>query len=312
MVFYISTFVVTFFHVAIISDVPELEGALTIVQYAVSRFLPAAFVAFTIYIYCAKTTLGGVPRIERTVLWLGGCWIGALENYTLDKLPIRRLTPQDITNQPGAFIILILLIALIVTVALGQAWGLWVEGRLPQYLILYSVKAILLIVLMLIPGLNLRIHHYILGLLLLPGTALQTRRSLFFQGLLLGLFINGVARWGFASLLETDLWLADRGPIGSPLPDVTLPVITGATISVSWASQLARNWDGVSVRVNDVERFRWFQGDGPASFSLTREKEEDLFFRLGLFRAGFVDGFLQGDYTNPSIWYKNGTWMEGN
>jgi hypothetical protein len=204
------------------------------------------------------------------------------------------------------------LIALITAVALGQAWGLWVEGRLPQYLILYSIIAIALLILMLIPGLNLRIHHYILGLLLLPGTALQTRPSLFFQGLLLGLFINGVARWGFASLLETDLWLADKGPIGSPLPDIAAPVITSASITLSWMNQLPKNWDGVSVRVNDVERYRWFQGDdGSASFSWLREKNEDLFFRFGLFRAGFVDGFLQGDYTNPSVWYKNGTWRDG-
>ena len=161
---------------------------------------------------------------------------------------------------------------------------------------------------MFIPGLNLRIHHYILGLLLIPGTAIQTRPSLFFQGLLFGLFVNGVARWGFASLLETDLWLAGRGPIGSPLPSVTAPIIDGANITISWVKQLAKDWDGVSVRVNDVERYRWFKDHGPPTFTWIRQREEDLYFRFGLFRAGFVDGFLQGDYTQPAVWSMNGSW----
>jgi hypothetical protein len=315
-VFYFSTFIVIYFHVSIVSDAPDAEEALTIVQYAVSRFLPAIFVAFTIYIYCAKITLGASnARIERTILWLGGCWFGALGNYTLDRLPIRRLTPQDIASQPGAFLTFLTIVVLVLVIAATQAWSLWIEGRFPQYLMLYLVMATMLILLMLIPGLNLRIHHYILGLLLLPGTSLQTRPSLLFQGLLFGLFINGVARWGFASLLETDLWLADKGLKGTPLPEIAAPIIiTTSSITIPWASQLAKNWDGVSVRVNDIERFRWFQGDGPPSFSWTRKRKEDQYFRFGLFHAGYIDGFLQGDYTIPMVWYENGTWkmLSGN
>lgn len=308
---YFSTLFVTFFHVAIISDTPEVEHAVTLVQYAVSRFLPTAFIALTIYTNYAKITLGASgARIDRTLLWLGGYWIGALENYTIDKLPIRRLTPRDISTQPGAAVILLGIIALIVVIAIVQARCFWIEGRLPQYLALYLGMIAVLLSLAFLPGLNLRIHHYVLALLLLPGTALQTRPSLFFQGLLLGLFVNGVARWGFASLLETDLWLADKGPIGSPLPDITKPVIKGGQITFSWASQLAKNWDGISVRVNDVDRFRWFKGQSPSSFSWTRGKDEDLFFRFGLIRAGFVDGFLQGDYTLPGTWFKNDTWID--
>jgi hypothetical protein len=27
-----------------------------------------------------------------------------------------------------------------------------------------------------------------------------------------------------------------------------------------------------------------------------------------LFHAGYIKGFLQGDYTIPMVWYENGTW----
>jgi len=274
----------------------------------VSRFLPACFVALTIYKYCAETTLATKSRVDRTFLWLLGLWTGALENYTFDKLPIRRFTPRDIIDQPGAVLALVCIVGIIVLAALLQARSFWIEGRFLRYLTLYLAIGASLIVLAFVPGMNLRIHHYILALLLLPGTAMQTRTSMLFQGLLIGLFINGVARWGFASLLETDLWLAGKGPIGSPFPELTTPLVSGLDITFTWAEKLAKSWDGVSILVNDVERHRWFTGQGPSTFSWSRSKEQDLYFRFGLIRAGFVDGFLQGDYTSPSVWYKNGTW----
>jgi hypothetical protein len=38
-------------------------------------------------------------------------------------------------------------------------------------------------------------HHYIFGLAIIPATAFPTRLSLIYQGLALGLFLNGVARY---------------------------------------------------------------------------------------------------------------------
>jgi hypothetical protein len=157
----------------------------------------------------------------------------------------------------------------------------------------------------LIPGLNLRIYHYILALLLLPGTAIQTRPSLLFQGFLVGLFINGVARWGFASILETDHFLADKGPIGSGLPEILDPAIDGANIKFNFPT-FSKEWDGISMTVNDVERFRWPIGQTTPEFSWTRAKDEPLYFRFGYFKMGFINGFLQGDYTDPGTWERNG------
>ena len=309
--FYYCTFTVVFFQVALISDAPDFQEYLSVVQSAFSRFLPAIFFAFTIFRFCAAKTLVGLEaQIEKTILWLGGCWFGALENYTLDKLPLQRLTPRDL-SQLGAVTVLIVVVALIVVAAIGQAWAFWQDGRFKLYATLYALLAGGLLILAQVPGLNLRIHHYILALLLLPGTAIQTRFSLLFQGFLVGLFINGVARWGFASILETDNFLASKGPIGSAMPDVPPPLIEGANITFAFPN-VTQEWDGISMVVNDVERARWPGIHEIPTFLWTRTRDEPLFFRFNYFRMEFMKGFLQGDSTDPGTWQRDGSWVTRN
>ena len=108
------------------------------------------------------------------------------------------------------------------------------------------------------PGIDLRVHHYILALILLPGTALQTRRILFYQGLLVGLFINGIARWGFDSIVQTprELYGDDFDTVSPPIPT---PTVDGSNTNIiSLWSEIQSAYDGISVLVNDVERFRGF------------------------------------------------------
>lgn len=308
--FYFSVFTVIFYQVALVSDTPNLEDYSSLLQMALSRFLPAIFVAFVIFVVCAQKTLTGLEaQIEKTLLWLGGCWFGALENYTLDKLPLQRLTPRDF-SQPGAVIVFLVAISFISIAAVYQARVLWLEGRFNQFLCLYACLACGLVLLSLIPGMNLRIHHYILALILLPGTATQTRPSLLFQGFLLGLFINGVARWGFASILETDAYLARPGQTGSPLPAFSTPIIDGLniTFTFNFTHNIAKNWDGISMQVNDVERFRWFKHNTSAVLSWTRTQDEPLYFRFGYYRIGLMNGISQGDYTPPGTWSRDGSW----
>ena len=54
-----------------------------------------------------------------------------------------------------------------------------------------------------LPGLQGRIHHYIIAIILMPGTEFPTRLSAIYQGFLLGMFLNGVAAFGFDSILQT-------------------------------------------------------------------------------------------------------------
>jgi len=205
------TFTSLFAHVSLISDPSGISNRSISVlpelfSNFVGRLLPAAFCAVVLYWTCVKHSLEGLTtgtQFEKTVLWVGGCWIGALNNYTFDWIPLQRLTGHDLEQQPGAKLSLAIIVVILAMIVVQQVYYFRLERRLLKYLALYGLFVFTIIICLLLPGLNLRIHHYVLALLLLPDTNLQTRSSLFFQGLLLGLFINGVARWGFDSVLQT-------------------------------------------------------------------------------------------------------------
>ena len=141
---------------------------------------------------------------------------------------------------------------------------------------------------------------------------MQTRPSLFYQGLLIGLFINGIARWGFDPVLQTAGALRGDGAFGSLLPNITDPVISldTSTSNVSFSldqSPMRPQYDGISILVNDVERYRSYFGDSrSANDSFTWVKtalEMPEYFRFGYLKE---DNGL--DYTNAGIWNANGSW----
>jgi hypothetical protein len=314
-VFFTSIFAGIFFHVALASDPPNLTDYYSIVSIALGRLLPASFCMYVIYRFAVRRQLQGLEaQVEKTILWLGGCWIGALNNYTFDKIPIERLTPHDIKNQPGAIPALIIIVLSLFVIALGQAWALRVEGRLPRYLAIYGTFVGCILALVAIPKMNVRIHHYILGLLLVPGTSMQTRPSLLFQGILIGLFINGIARWGFASILETPSALRGDAPAGTPLPLITAPIIHNnlnvhnlrPNITFDWDFPFPDPYDGLSVLVNDVERYHEFEERMDGSWTWVRHMEGVNEY----FRFGYLKGPRRGDYTKAGVWTKDGGWVD--
>lgn len=310
VVFFATVFTGVFFHVALVSDPPYPDFSRTI-STSFGRFLPAAFVGFVIYRYCVRHPLQGLTaQFEKAILWLGGCWVGALDNYTFDKIPISRLTPHDLQQQPGALLSLVVLVGIIFAIALGQAWAFRVEGRMPRYLALYAFMGATLLFFVAIPSMNLRIHHYILALLLLPGTVLQTRPSLLYQGILIGLFINGIARWGFDSVLQTSAELLNDAQLGSALPEIIPPAIQHDNITFEFP-ELVEGYDGVSVLVNDVERFHEYRTDRiPDPFTWTRQKEgEPEYFRFGYVKMGSLSEVWYGDFTKPGTWEEDGNWL---
>lgn len=77
---------------------------------------------FVIYLYAIQRTLINLhAQLDKTILGLGGCWLGALTNETFEQwIPIQRFTPRDPEQQPGAIPALILIVGLILVIALGQ------------------------------------------------------------------------------------------------------------------------------------------------------------------------------------------------
>lgn len=320
-IIFIPIFVLVFAHVSLVSDPPTASyHNITVLPDHISMFakrlLPAMFVAVVLYITTIKRTLDGLTaHLEKTVLWLGGFWIGALSNYTFDWIPISRLTAHDLQQQPGAKLALAIIIVLLFVIILGQIYCFWIEARLLRYLSLYGLFVLSILICLVIPGLNLRIHHYIIALLLLPGTSLQTRPSLLYQGILLGLFVNGIARWDFASVLETSEALRDDARLNSIVPKVLDPVVATVAGEImatfKWAGQ-PDGVDGISVLVNDVERDRLFfdeRQDGVEDrFEWTRPMgmNMDEYFRFAFVKTGTTL-----DYSKAGTLFRNGTYVGG-
>ncbi|KAF2999873.1 hypothetical protein E8E13_008052 [Curvularia kusanoi] len=313
---FFPVFVILFAHVSFVSDPPQPSYRNTTVlpdhiSMFAKRLLPALFVAAIVWKAVIKRTLSGLDApIEKTVLWLGAFWIGALSNYTFDWIPISRLTTHDLEQQPGAKLALAIIVLLLILIAIGQIYFFWLEGRLPNYLGLYGLFGFGIVVCLAIPGVNLRLHHYIIGLLLLPGTSMQTRPSLIYQGVLLGLFVNGVARWDFDSILQTAAALREDGKFNSILPAIMEPAITrtasGLVASFSWKF-LPEGMDGISVLVNDVERYRGYHDQMPDgdTFKWGRSEEDIM---SDYFRFAFIRDGQTLDYSKAGMLLANGTW----
>jgi hypothetical protein len=310
-------FVVLFAHVSFVSDPPQASHWNTTVlpdhlSMFAKRLLPALFVAVIIWMMVVKRTLSGLNApFEKTVLWLGGFWIGALSNYTFDWIPISRLTAHDLAAQPGAKVALAVILGILVIIVVGQIYSFWLEGRLPQYLGLYGLFVFGIIFCLAIPGVNLRIHHYTIGMLLLPGTSMQTRPSLLYQGILLGLFVNGIARWDFDSILQTSAALREDGKFNSVVPSIVVPLLNSTeetlTAVFTWKF-LPKDINGLSILVNDVERYRAFADERPEGdiFTWTRSLNEsfDEYFRFAFLKNGRTL-----DYSKAGTLLSNGTWV---
>ncbi|KAL0940523.1 LCCL domain containing protein [Colletotrichum truncatum] len=316
--FFVS-FLGIFAHVSFGSDPPTASRHVASVlpdriSMFTGRLLPAAFCAVVMYWTCVKRTLTGLKaQFEKTALWLGGFWFGALSNYTFSWMPIQRLTAHDIEHQPGAKPALALILTILTFVMAKQVYYFWLEGRLPRFIALYTLFLVGIIIGLSIPGVDLRIHHYIMTFLLIPGTSMQTRSSLFYQGMVLGLFANGIARWGFDSILQTPDALREDGPYNSLLPQLAEPVISKMSfepsISFSWIlPPNAAEFDAISALVNDVERYRYYFADGDAQnqFIWMRKAKMALpeYFRFAYMKDG-----ITLDYTPAGTWLANGTWL---
>lgn len=172
---------------------------------AFGSFLPALFVAYAFWRIAWRFTLPAFQRapIEASVWYLASFWPGVLTNITTDKIPIDRLVASDIAARPGALTALIIVVVIVLAIVINQVRVIRKTGWLPHYLGWYVLGGLVVLVLSQLPGLQFRLHHYVLAMVLMPGTAFPTRLSAIYQGFLLGMFLNGIAAFGFDSILQT-------------------------------------------------------------------------------------------------------------
>lgn len=191
-----------FWHVVLFS---QPQGPPPPLDVAFGTFLPALFIAYGFWRLAFRFVLPAFRNapVESCILYLSGFWVGILNNLTFDKLPLSRLTSSDLTKRKGAITTLVVMVVIIFVLAVNQIRVIRKTGWLPYYAGWYIAGGLVIMVLALLPDLSLRIHHYILPMLIIPGTAFPTRLSAIYQGLLLGLFLNGTAAFGMDSILQT-------------------------------------------------------------------------------------------------------------
>lgn len=278
----------------ILVEPQEPETFYQLISVSLGRFLPTCFVLFALWKLSIKRTFSfdhpaqyeglneehdsesrpyqeSVPKVShvtRLVLWYPFFWLGILNNVTFDRLPVDRLTWHDLQVQPGALLTVSIVVCILIFCVVAQAYYVWLLGRFWKLLSVYGLIFATLFFLANIPGLTLRIHHYIFALVFIPGCSTKGRTAYIFQGLLLGLFLSGVARWDFAPIAETNISLLRGEPTGR----IFAPVMTNFdrdSGNLYWeefnytksgknpppSDELAQFTD-ISLLVNDIERVR--------------------------------------------------------
>lgn len=218
--------------------------------------------------------------LARLILWYPLFWLGVLNNITFDRLPVDRLTWHDLQVQPGALLTVMIVGSVLVCCIVAQAYYVWLSGRFWKLITVYALMFLLLVFFANLPGLSLRIHHYIFAIMFIPGCSTRGKTAIAFQGILLGLFLSGVARWGFASIAETNLSLLRGEPLGEIYAPQFLNVSDGV---LYWKDHELRNlthfqqehlakFTDISLLVNDVERYT---GPNEEQLNLTRLFEDN-------------------------------------
>ncbi|GAA5848811.1 hypothetical protein JCM3766R1_005315 [Sporobolomyces carnicolor] len=310
--FFWGLLVFGYWHVVLVSDPSAMPPD---VSTGFKYFLPALFVGEAFWRHCWRYVAPAFERsgyiLERTVWYLLGFWFGLLNNVSLAWIPINRLTPQDIKKEPGGLVAVICLAAFLFFAVVNQLRVIRRTGWFFFYLKWYVVGGIVIGILAALPGLQFRLHHYFAAICLMPGTAFVTRPSAIFQGFLLGLFLQGVGRWGFDSILETPASLVGDGTFGTSIPEFltnSTNFLSNATAVVRWKSIAEANveaelWDGFELLVDDV----LVQTSAATNFSLASLNPSVAHF----FRLAYTKGGTSGDFTRAATAYLfNSTWID--
>ncbi|KAG2860376.1 hypothetical protein PC113_g8118 [Phytophthora cactorum] len=114
-----------------------------------------------------------------------------------------------------------------------------------------AVVASVLLSWALFPSTSFHLHHTMLGALIIPVTSFPTPAAAFSQAAALGLFIQGYARWGWHSYLDTiPTYLTIAVPENAP----NTTNVTSSRARVVW--EPLESVQAYSLRLNRVEVYR--------------------------------------------------------
>lgn len=248
--------------------------------------------------------------------------MGVLLDVVFADVPLQRLEARDIQQQPGALSSLIVIVLVVVVLAINQVRVVRNAGVLPKFLTLYMVAGVILGLCAAVPGEGLRLHHYVISLLLLPGCAFPTWISQMCSAFLFGMFINGIARWGFDGLLQDVKTIQGDATGNSALPSFAMNATTSSLIH--WdpiPPSLTGSWDSFALLVDDVLRYMGPLTSYNLSSLMDSYKQEpsdvvqpsqvtqNLQTGVHYLRLAYSSGGMPGDFTQAALAWMNGTFV---
>lgn len=248
-----------FLQITLVSDPPNRPPDWSKI---IGGVLPVFFAGYWAWKVSLCRTLTGFYEAKlpfETALWQGfGYWIGIESDTLFAKIPISRLGYNHLSAD--GIISLIAVIIFVFVVVLIQALSMRRLGLVRYYLVRYlPLVPILIILANLGHDFYLRPHHYMVSLAGFPVLSLPNRISLFGQAFVTGWFLDGVGRWGWASLVEGGTSLLGDAAAGSLLPNITT-----TSDLVSWpalnTTLVADGIIGVAIIFDDILIRREFNG----------------------------------------------------
>lgn len=239
IVYFYTLVCLGFWHINFISEPREYPMT---ISDPFGDFLPTLFVAYAIWRLTFRFIWPAFRKVplEREVFTQGLFWIGTLLGIVFENVPLSRLVASDISNEPGALTSIIVIVVVAIVLAINQVRVIRKTGALPKYLTLLVIGGVIIALLAAVPTTGVRLHHYIIALMILPFCAFETRLSLIYAAFCLGMFLNGVGRWGFDGLIQDTSDIVGSGTTGSALPSFAAPnAFTGLLPYSSNASSTA-------------------------------------------------------------------------
>ena len=138
---------------------------------------------------------------ELYFLYCVPCFAALHFGYLSMVLPDIDLDARAFSHGLGGAIVILFFSALTLVLLVSQARLLFSSGQLRLYGLCYSCVAVVIVLVsaMWYRTYSFHLHHVLVAPLLFPLTRFRSRLSLVAQALLLGLFLNGFALWGFSA-----------------------------------------------------------------------------------------------------------------
>jgi hypothetical protein len=218
-----------------------------------SSLLPSFAIGLAFYKFGKKAILSSEYPLDNLIFYLIPAWITVHWSYLTFFLPDIDFSISSLDSHSMTTVILVLCLAAVagVFLVLPQLWSIWKTGVLRHYLLGYALISLIVVLVGVVARnhFEFHLHHYLIALFGWPITRFNTRSSALLQAILLGMFINGGARWGFAALYEPKSIVVHPSP-----PDhIWMSDYNSPHAQLAWNSSSCQAF---SLRMNDYEIYR--------------------------------------------------------